>query len=142
MMWKHEIQKESTHVSHDILLSCYQGLLNIPVKTEGWVSVDLLSGSAAGEVLPIRPDSKDPYGCYEATRGIYLRIGFEPRNPTEYRHRYWQRSNAIHSATETTGSGRAGGLRLMGKYIGHRLVARSELDSTFWTDSTNYFLVI
>jgi len=29
------------------------------------------------------------------------------------------------------GSGRAGGLRLMGKYIGHRLVARPELDNTF-----------
>ena len=35
-----------------------------------------------------------------------------------------------------SGSGRAGRLRLMGKYIGHRLVARSELDNTFWTDST------
>jgi len=35
-----------------------------------------------------------------------------------------------------SGSGRAGRLRLMGKYIGHRLVARLELDNTFWTDST------
>jgi len=25
----------------------------------------------------------------------------------------------------------------MGKYIGHRLAARRELDNTFWTDSTN-----
>jgi len=33
-------------------------------------------------------------------------------------------------------SGRAERLRLMGKYIGHRLVARPELDNTFWTDST------
>ena len=24
----------------------------------------------------------------------------------------------------------------MGKYIGHRLVPRPELDNTFWTDST------
>jgi len=37
-----------------------------------------------------------------------------------------------------SGSGRAGRLRLMGKYIGHRLVARPELDNTFWTDSTNF----
>jgi len=36
-----------------------------------------------------------------------------------------------------SGSGRAGRLRLMGKYIGHRLVARPELDNTFWTDSTS-----
>jgi len=35
-----------------------------------------------------------------------------------------------------SGSGRAWGLRLMGKYIGHRLVARPEPDSTFRTDST------
>jgi len=35
-----------------------------------------------------------------------------------------------------SGSERAGRLRLMGKYIGHRLVARPELDNTFWTDST------
>jgi len=30
----------------------------------------------------------------------------------------------------------AGRFRLMGKYIGHHLVARLELDNTFWTDST------
>jgi len=35
-----------------------------------------------------------------------------------------------------SGSGRARRLRLMEKYIGHRLVARPELDNTFWTDST------
>jgi len=35
-----------------------------------------------------------------------------------------------------SGSGRAGRLRLMGQYIGHRLVAQPELDNTFWTDST------
>jgi len=34
------------------------------------------------------------------------------------------------------GSGRAGRLRLTGKYISHRLVARPELDNNFWTDST------
>ena len=34
------------------------------------------------------------------------------------------------------GSERAGRLRLMGEYIGYRLVARRELDNTFWTDST------
>jgi len=28
-------------------------------------------------------------------------------------------------------------LRLMGKYIGHRLVARPELAHTFWTDNTS-----
>jgi len=28
----------------------------------------------------------------------------------------------------------------MGKYIHHRLVARPELDDTFWTDSTNLTL--
>jgi len=32
--------------------------------------------------------------------------------------------------------GHARRLRLMGKYLGHRLVARRELDNTFWTDST------
>ena len=73
-MWKHEIKTASTHVSHEILLTCYQGLLNfpdqmgwgvsrryLPTRTSserGWVG--LLNGSAAGEVLPIRPDSKDP----------------------------------------------------------------------------------
>jgi len=35
-----------------------------------------------------------------------------------------------------SGSGRARRPRLMGKYIGHRLVARPKLDNTFWTDST------
>ena len=35
-----------------------------------------------------------------------------------------------------SGSGRAERLRLMGKYIGLRLVARPELDNTFWTYST------
>jgi len=34
------------------------------------------------------------------------------------------------------GSDRAGRLRFMGKYIGHRLVARPELDNTLWADST------
>jgi len=35
-----------------------------------------------------------------------------------------------------SGSGRAGRLCLIRKHIGHRLVARPELDNTFWTDST------
>jgi len=35
-----------------------------------------------------------------------------------------------------SGSGHAGRLHLMGKCIGHRLVARPGLDNTFWTDST------
>jgi len=39
------------------------------------------------------------------------------------------------------GSGRAGRLRLMGKYIGHRLVARPEPDDTFWSDSTLYIRI-
>jgi len=30
----------------------------------------------------------------------------------------------------------------MGKYIGHRLVARPELDNTFWTDSTSLLLTM
>jgi len=34
-------------------------------------------------------------------------------------------------------SGRTRKLRLMGKYIGHRLVGRPELDNTVWTDSTD-----
>jgi len=34
-----------------------------------------------------------------------------------------------------SGSGRARRLRLMGRYIGHRLVARLELDYTFWAAS-------
>jgi len=34
-----------------------------------------------------------------------------------------------------SGSGRAGGLRLTGKNIGHRLAARPVQDDTFWTDS-------
>jgi len=38
--------------------------------------------------------------------------------------------------SKRSGSGRAGRLRLMGKYIGHCLLARPELDNTFWTDST------
>jgi len=33
-------------------------------------------------------------------------------------------------------AGRAGRLRLMGRYIDHRLVARSEPDNTFWDDIT------
>jgi len=36
-----------------------------------------------------------------------------------------------------SGSGRAWKLR-MGKYLGHRLVARPELGNTFGTDSTQY----
>jgi len=35
-----------------------------------------------------------------------------------------------------SGSGRAGRLRFMGKYIDHRLVARPEPYNTFWDDST------
>ena len=35
-----------------------------------------------------------------------------------------------------SGSGRPTRLRLRGKYIGHRLVARPEPDNTFCTDST------
>ena len=35
-----------------------------------------------------------------------------------------------------SGSGRDGRLRLMRKYIGYRLIARPELDNTFWTAST------
>jgi len=36
-----------------------------------------------------------------------------------------------------SGSGHARRLRLMEKYIGHRLVRRPKPDNTFWTDSTN-----
>jgi len=39
-----------------------------------------------------------------------------------------------------SGSGRAGRLHLMWKYIGHRLVARPELDNTLWTDSNLFFI--
>ena len=73
---KHEIKKGTTHGSHVILLTCYWGLLNFPDQTgwgvsrhylstrssSKWGWVGLLSGSAAGEVLPIRPDSKVPEG--------------------------------------------------------------------------------
>ena len=37
-----------------------------------------------------------------------------------------------------SGSGRARRLRLMGKYIDHRLIARTEPDNTFWDDSTDW----
>ena len=40
------------------------------------------------------------------------------------------------SISPVSSSGRAGRLRLMGKYIDHRLVARPELDISFWTDSS------
>jgi len=36
-----------------------------------------------------------------------------------------------------SGFGRAGKLRLIGKYIDQRLVARPELDNTFWTACTH-----
>ena len=36
-----------------------------------------------------------------------------------------------------SGTGHAGRLRLMGKYIDHRLVARPQPDNIFWTDSTS-----
>ena len=36
-----------------------------------------------------------------------------------------------------SGSDHLGRLRLMGKYIHHRLVARPELDNIFWADSTS-----
>ena len=42
----------------------------------------------------------------------------------------------LSSQKVLSGSGRAGSLRLMGKYIDHRLVARPEPDNTFWDDST------
>ena len=45
-------------------------------------------------------------------------------------------STALAVQKVLSGSDRAGRLRLITKYIGHRLVARPELDSTFWTDST------
>jgi len=41
----------------------------------------------------------------------------------------------LSSQKVLSGSGRAGRLRIMGKYIDHRLVARSEPDNTFWDDS-------
>jgi len=48
----------------------------------------------------------------------------------------------MYSCTSLTkflvsGSGRARRLRLTGKCISHRLVARPEPDNTFWTDSTS-----
>jgi len=45
-------------------------------------------------------------------------------------------SHMLTSQKVLSGSGRAGRLRLMGKYIDHRLVARPEPDNTFRTDST------
>jgi len=44
--------------------------------------------------------------------------------------------HVLSSQKVLSGSGRAGRLRLMEKYIGHRLVARPEPDNTFWDDST------
>ena len=38
----------------------------------------------------------------------------------------------LSSQKVLSGYGRAGGLRLMGKYIGHRLVARPEPDKRAW----------
>jgi len=48
----------------------------------------------------------------------------------------------LHDQNWTTSSDRAERLRLMGKYIGHRLVARSEPDNTFGTDSMSIFVFI
>ena len=74
-------KKESTLGSHVMLLTCYKGLLNFPDRTgwgvsrhylltrssSEWGWVGLLSGSVAGEVIPIRPVSKHPsrvlWGC-------------------------------------------------------------------------------
>jgi len=51
----------------------------------------------------------------------------------------WRAAGVLSVRKVLSGSGRAGRLRLMGKYIGHRLVARPQMDNTFWTDSTSNF---
>jgi len=56
---------------------------------------------------------------------------------TRYRDSQYRDSNALSVQKVLSGFGPAGRLRLMGKYIGRRLVARPEPDNTFWTDSTN-----
>ena len=48
--------------------------------------------------------------------------------------------SALSSQKVLSGSGRAGRLRLMGKYIDHRLVARPEPDNTFWDDTSTLLL--
>jgi len=55
-----------SHVTKACLISqirrdgVYPGTSRRVVSSSEWGWVGLLSGSAAGEVLPIRPDSKDP----------------------------------------------------------------------------------
>jgi len=67
--------------------------------------------------------SKPSLNSYAGLRGFITRRSFLTRN-------------VLAVQKVLSGSGRARRLRLMGKYIGHRLVARQELDNTFWTDST------
>ena len=54
---------------------------------------------------------------------------------SDYRCLFFLGAEVLAVQKVLSGSGRARRLRLMGKYIAHRLVARSELDSTFWTNS-------
>ena len=85
--------------------------------------------------------------CHREVSGI--RLGDKPLSSLRYCSNWcWQK--AEHERLEMhpfrapvlavqkvlSGSGRARRLRLMGKYIGHRLVARPQPDNTFCSDST------
>ena len=59
-------------------------------------------------------------------------------NKIEERDVYVNYNTVISVQKVLSGSGSAGRLRLMGKYIGHRLVARPDPVKTFWTDRTSW----
>jgi len=67
-------------------------------------------------------DGYNDYGC-----GIKIEIRH---------HNHFSEDIILSVQKVLSGSRRAGSLRLMGKYVGLRLVARPEPVNTFWTDST------
>ena len=55
----------------------------------------------------------------------------EPSYVTRTGNTFWSDSQVLSVQKSLSGSGRTERLRLMGKFISHRLVARPELDNTF-----------
>jgi len=70
-----------------------------------------LSGSVAGEVLPIRPDSKDIRDFSRLPTAYNCCLNHEPL--TEPRHQHWLRSKVNHSATKKTCDTRVGSYYLV-----------------------------
>jgi len=91
-------------------------------KTSGFTGADLQAVLYTSQLTALEERERD----LQTLKGKLIKIMYWQR----YRFQYVY---ILAVQKVLSGSGSAGRLRFLGKYIGHRLLARPEPDNTFWT---------